>query len=299
MDERMAVKGLLNINKPAGLTSRAVVDRVARLVGRSKVGHAGTLDPLASGVLVICLGSATRLVEHVQHMTKTYRAIVRLGARSDTLDADGRIEAVADPGVPSGLQVEQAVASQVGQILQVPPEYSALRVQGRRAYDLARSGRAVTLEPRRVRVDRIETVSYDWPRLELVIDCGAGTYIRSIARDVGEKLGCGGLIESLVRTRIGHFTIETSVDPLCLTCDELAAHLKPLREAVADLPALTLHIEEQHRAVAQGRTFAAASLAPQVVPKGEVALVAADGRLLAVAQSDTSAGTLHPFKVMV
>jgi tRNA pseudouridine55 synthase len=275
------------------------VDRVAELVPRVKVGHAGTLDPLASGVLVLCLGSATRLVEYVQCMPKTYCAVVRLGARSDTLDADGQIEELTTPSIPSEPETREALTGLVGDVLQLPPQYSALRIRGRRAYDLARSGREAPLEPRRVRIDRIEIKDYEWPRLVLVIDCGAGTYIRSIARDVGEKLGCGGLLESLARTRIGHFTIETAIDTSTLTRETLAAHLRPPREAVADLPALTLYTEEQLRAVAQGRTVSAASLAPQVVPNGQVALLAADGRLLAVAQGDTSAGTLHPFKVML
>lgn len=124
------VKGILNLDKPSGITSRAVVDRVARLLPRIKVGHAGTLDPLASGVLIICVGSATRLIEAVQRMTKVYRTVIRLGARSDTLDAEGRVTVAENPSVPSELEVRQAVAGQVGEILQLPPEYSALKIKG-------------------------------------------------------------------------------------------------------------------------------------------------------------------------
>ncbi len=127
------VKGILNLNKPSGITSRAVVDRVARLLPRiNKVGHAGTLDPLASGILIICMGSATRLIESVQRMSKIYRTVIRLGARSDTLDAEGRVAVVENPCVPSEAQVRQALAGQVGEILQRPPEYSALKVKGQR-----------------------------------------------------------------------------------------------------------------------------------------------------------------------
>src|SRR5437763_8405087 len=176
--------GVLVVDKPRGLTSRAVVDRVARLVPLAKVGHAGTLDPLASGVLVVCIGPATRLVEMVQRLPKSYRTVVLLGARSDTLDAEGRIEPAANPGIPSRLDIERAVSPLVGEVDQMPPDYSALKVGGRRAYDLARAGRPVELAPRRVRIDRIVVLHYDWPRLELAIDCGSGTYIRSIARDV-------------------------------------------------------------------------------------------------------------------
>jgi tRNA pseudouridine55 synthase len=297
MHEGEAVKGLLNVNKPSGMTSRAVVDHVVRLRPGAKVGHAGTLDPLARGVLVICLGSATRLVEYVQRMAKTYRAVVRLGARSDTLDADGQVEELDSPHVPNEVEVRRAVAGQAGEILQVPPEFSALRVKGRRAYDLARSGRAVTLEPRPVRIDRIEVVRYDWPRLELEIDCGGGTYIRSIARDLGEELGCGGLIESLVRTRIGHFRIEDSVAPLGLTGAALPGHLHPLRAAVADLPTIVLD-SSQIADVAQGRFLAAASLALDSLPAGEIALLDSAGILVALARADHSQKTICPYKVL-
>ena len=202
------MNGLLNIDKPSGISSRAVVDLVARLLPRIKAGHAGTLDPLASGVLVVCVGSTTRLIESVQRMTKTYRTVIRLGARSETLDADGQVEVVENPRVPSEPEVRQALAGQVGEILQRPPEYSALKVKGQRAYRLARAGRVIDLEPRLVRIDRVELLSYQWPLLELEIACGGGTYIRSIARDVGEALACGGLVATLVRTRIGPFTVE-------------------------------------------------------------------------------------------
>ena len=154
------LRGLLNLNKPVGMTSRAVVDRVARFVPKRKAGHAGTLDPLASGVLVVCVGVATRLVESVQHLPKTYRTVIRLGARSDTLDADGQIEEVLDAPIPEEAAIRQAIAGQVGEIRQLPPEFSALKVNGQRAYDLARAGQAVRLEPRLVRIDRVELLSY-------------------------------------------------------------------------------------------------------------------------------------------
>ena len=202
--------GILNLHKPSGITSRQVVDRVAALLPRVKVGHAGTLDPLASGVLIVCVGAATRLVECIQRMTKTYHAVILLGARSDTLDADGRVTAVESPRVPSDQEVRLAVAGHVGMVAQLPPEFSALWVKGQRAYDLARAGQAVALKPRLVRIDRAELLAYRWPRLELEIDCGAGTYIRSVARDLGETLCCGGLIEKLVRTRIGPFELATA-----------------------------------------------------------------------------------------
>jgi len=292
------VKGILNLDKPSGITSRAVVDRVARLLPRIKVGHAGTLDLLASGVLIICVGSATRLIESVQRMTKVYRTVIRLGARSDTLDAEGRVAVAENPSVPSELEVRQALAGQVGEILQRPPEYSALKIKGQRAYDLARAGRVVDLEPRLVRIDRADLVSYRWPHLELEIACGGGTYIRSIARDVGEALTCGGLVATLVRTRIGPFALDSSADPTTLTSSSLAANLRPALDAVPDLPRITLD-ESQARAIAQGRVINAANLALDSVPHGEIALVDADGRLIAIGQGDSSQRTIHPRKVLM
>jgi len=292
------VKGILNLDKPSGITSRAVVDRVARLLPRIKVGHAGTLDLLASGVLIICVGSATRLIESVQRMTKVYRTVIRLGARSDTLDAEGRVAVAENPSVPSELEVRQALAGQVGEILQRPPEYSALKIKGQRAYDLARAGRVVDLQPRLVRIDRADLVSYRWPHLELEIACGGGTYIRSIARDVGEALTCGGLVATLVRTRIGPFALDSSADPTTLTSSSLAANLRPALDAVPDLPRITLD-ESQARAIAQGRVIDAANLALDSVPHGEIALVDADGRLIAIGQGDSSQRTIHPRKVLM
>jgi tRNA pseudouridine55 synthase len=292
------VKGILNLDKPSGITSRAVVDRVVRLLHRIKVGHAGTLDPLASGVLIICVGSATRLIEAVQRMTKVYRTVIRLGARSDTLDAEGRVTVVENPSVPSELEVRQAVAGQVGERLQLPPEYSALKIKGQRAYDLARAGRVVDLQPRLVRIDRADLVSYRWPHLELEIACGGGTYIRSIARDLGEALSCGGLVAALVRTRIGPFALDSSADPTTLTSSSLAANLRPAVDAVPDLPTITLN-ESQARAIAQGRVVDATNLALDSLPHGEIALLDAEGRLIAIGQGDSSHRTIYPRKVLV
>jgi tRNA pseudouridine55 synthase len=288
--------GVLNLNKPAGLTSRDVVNRVSRPLRGTKVGHAGTLDPLASGVLVVCVGPATRLIEYVQRLPKTYRTVVRLGARSDTLDADGRVVEVADATVPAEAAVRSALAGQVGTILQEPPQFSALKVEGRRAYDLARAGREVELAARPVTIHRIEVLGYAWPRLELEIECGGGTYIRSIARDVGEALGCGGLVEVLVRTRIGPFALADALDPLVLSAASLPALLKPALEAVPGLPRLVLSAEEV-AAVAQGRSLA---LGRQINPPstGEVALIDPEGTLVAIAEADPAADRIVPRRVL-
>jgi tRNA pseudouridine55 synthase len=291
--------GLLIVNKPRGTTSRAVVDQVARLVPRVKAGHAGTLDPLASGVLIVCLGPATRLVELIQPMPKTYRTIVLLGARSDTLDADGRIMPQADPIVPSRRDIERAVSPLVGAVDQRPPNYSALKIRGRRAYDLARAGRTLDLAPRRVHIHRIDVLHYDWPRLELEIDCGGGTYIRAIARDVGETLGCGGLVETLVRTRIGPFTIDQAVDPRELSAESLPHLLRRPLEAVADLPRRVLD-PDQAAAVAAGRKLLAPDLdrGDAGLATGPLALIDPQGRLIALAEFHPSEGSIQPRKVL-
>ena len=297
-----ALSGVLNLDKPTGLTSRDVVDKVSRPLRRVKVGHAGTLDPLASGVLVVCVGAATRLIEYVQRLPKTYRAVVILGARSDTLDADGRITPTPDPPVPAEPAVRAALAAQVGTILQMPPQFSALKVAGRRAYDLARAGHEVDLAPRPVTIRRVELTAYAWPRLEFEVDCGAGTYIRSIARDVGEALGCGGYIEVLVRTRIGPFTLSDAHDPRGLTAESIPGLLLPPAEAVAALPRLSL-TPEQVPLVARGQALDAARLVLDGLPAGpgpiEVALIAPDGSVAAIAEADVGAGVVRPRRVLV
>lgn len=294
--------GLLNLDKPIGMTSREAVDRVARPLKRAKlgakVGHAGTLDPLATGVLIVAVGAATRLIEHVQRSPKSYRAVVRLGAVSDTLDADGTITETPDPRVPTADEVREALAAQVGTIEQVPPSFSALRVGGQRSYDLARAGRAVELAARPVRIDRVELLRYDWPELEIAVDCGSGTYIRSVARDVGAALGVGGLIAVLRRTRIGPFTEADAIapDPERLTAETIPGLLRPALEAVADLPRLAL-TAEQAADVAQGKPLGRpAGVEPPSA--GELALIGPDGALLAIAEGDPAAGLVRPKKVL-
>ncbi|MGE3820364.1 MAG: tRNA pseudouridine(55) synthase TruB [Isosphaeraceae bacterium] len=289
-----ATSGVLNLNKPTGVTSRNVVDQVARLVRKTKVGHAGTLDPLATGVLVVCVGSATRLIEYVQRMPKTYRTVVRLGATSDTLDADGQIVEGEVRSIPSLDQVEQAVQAQVGSILQRPPEYSALKVAGKRAYDLARAGVNVELAPRPVRVDRVAILSYEWPRLELEIDCGAGTYIRSIARDVGESLGTGGLVEVLTRTAIGPFRLGEALDPRSLSAEALPGLLLSNSKAVSCLPSVKV-TDQDALNLARGRAIRVDDAG---LVAGELAVFTEEGSLVAIAEADPATGMLAPRRVL-
>jgi tRNA pseudouridine55 synthase len=297
---RESVDGLLVLDKPTGMTSRAAVDRALRWFPRgTKVGHTGTLDPLATGVLVLTFGKATRLGEYVQQMSKTYRAGVRLGARSDTDDADGVVVPVPGATAPDLSAVQPALHSFVGVIDQTPPAFSAAKVTGRRAYDLARSGEEVALEPRPVQIYRIDLLAYDWPNLELEVDCGKGTYIRSLARDLGERLGCGGYIQCLRRTRVGPFTAAMG---LSLDSDPATAReqLLPVGQAVAELPLIEVR-EDAVRRLARGEAVPLPAGAKQgnLPDATEVAVRGPDNALVAVATVDATKHLLRPRKVLV
>lgn len=221
------MNGLLVVDKPGGMTSRDAVNHAQAWFPRgTKVGHTGTLDPLATGVLVVCVGHATRLAEFVQAMGKTYAARFRLGATSTTDDADGEVTETPGRVPPGEAAVRDALAGFVGEIEQVPPAVSALKVDGKRAHDLVRRGRDVSPAPRPVRVDAVRVVRYDWPFLDAEVDCGKGTYIRSIARDLGAKLGVGGLVQTLRRTRVGPFAAGQGIAPDA-TADEARSRLLP------------------------------------------------------------------------
>ncbi len=218
--------GILNLSKPAGVTSRDVVNVVQRIVKPFKVGHAGTLDPMATGVLLVCVGKATRLISLLQEAPKTYHAEFILGQRSDTDDSTGNVEDVELLGPqPTEQQVKDGLTTYIGTINQVPPAFSAVKVAGQRAYAKARRGEEVTLAAKQVVVHDIQLLHYRWPSMTVAITCGTGTYIRSIARDLGEQLQCGGLMNALERSRIGRFNVASAVDPTELTAETLPALL--------------------------------------------------------------------------
>jgi tRNA pseudouridine55 synthase len=228
--------GLLNLNKPSGITSRDLVNRVQRLVRPLKTGHAGTLDPLASGVLLVCIGDATRLVKHLQGFRKTYVAEFVLGRSSDTDDSTGEVVIHAKPeSLPTLGDILEVLQRLTGVIAQVPPAYSAVHVGGRRAYDLARRGESPDLQPREVSVYAITVIDYSWPLLRVRIECGSGTYVRSIARDLGRLLGCGGLMSGLERTAIGVFEVEGSLSAELLSCEAIGTSLISPLQIVQDL----------------------------------------------------------------
>jgi tRNA pseudouridine55 synthase len=286
------LNGLLVLDKPGGLTSRAALDRAQRwFPRRTRLGHTGTLDPLATGVLVLCLGSATRLAEYVQRMGKTYRTRLRLGAKSDTDDADGTVTPVEGARLPAPDEIADAVKAFLGPIEQTPPAFSAVKVTGRRAYDLARSGEEVALVAKTVQVHGIDVLGYEPPFLDLEVRCGKGTYVRSLGRDLGERLGCGALVQTLRRLRVGPFTVDNAVS-LDADAAEARARLRPVEEAVAELPAVTLADAELKR-LRQGQGVPLARC-----DAGEVAVFDGRGRLAAVATYDADMRLLRPAKVL-
>jgi tRNA pseudouridine55 synthase len=288
----------LILDKPPGITSRAALDRAAAWFPLdTRVGHAGTLDPLASGVLVLCLGKATRLVEFVQDLPKTYRARLLLGARSDTDDADGVCVPAPDARVPDLSEIRKALHGFVGEIQQVPPKYSAARHQGKRAYKLARKQHEFELAPRLVKIQQIAIETYAYPQLDLVIDCGKGTYIRSLARDLGECLGCGGLIAALRRTRIGEFN-EANALKLESDIAQAREQLLPISTAVAHLPRLDLS-EALVSRLCQGQRLAQTDI-PDVQHSGSCDLAVFDGagQLAVIVRFEQELARISPVKVM-
>jgi tRNA pseudouridine55 synthase len=205
------VDGILNINKPGGKTSFSIVAMVRRLIRERRVGHAGTLDITASGVLPVCFGKGTRVIEFLMDAHKVYRAWVKLGIATDTYDATGKIVQQEDASNISQEQLESALNSFRGLIRQTPPMYSAIKNQGRRLYELARAGITVNRKSRLAKVYRLELLDFKPPLVTLEIECGQGTYIRSLAHDLGQLLGCGAYLENLVRLKYGPFDIADAV----------------------------------------------------------------------------------------
>ena len=303
--------GLLVLDKPLGVTSRAVVDTAMRwFPRRTKLGHTGTLDPLATGVLVLCVGRATRLTEFVQDLPKSYVAEITLGARSATDDAEGPITPVVctpSPGFageatglmePDRPTIEAALQTFLGTIQQVPPAFSAAKLAGRRSYDLARKGGAADLAPRTVRIDRIDIVFFDYPTLRLEIACGKGTYIRSLARDLGERLGCGAYVSALRRTRVGPFAAEQAV-PLEADPTTAQARLLEPAAAVTGLPSAVLDEPDLSR-FASGLTVLPGHPTGVTPPAdATVAVFDSAGQLRGIGRTGADGRFIRPVKVFV
>ncbi len=243
-----AISGVLVVDKPVGMTSHQVVQEIRRGTGIRRAGHAGTLDPRASGVLVVLIGPAVRLSEYVSAGDKRYQAIIRLGNATDTYDAEGRFTREEQPVEVTEEEFAEALKSFVGRIEQTPPPYSAVKVKGRKAYELARKGEEVKLKPRMIDVYHLELLEWAPPEAVVDVHCSSGTYVRSLAHDLGEKLGCGAYLVGLRRTKSGHFTLRDAV-PLrklkeAFVMGNWYQYLIPAADALLDWPAVTLNHEE-------------------------------------------------------
>lgn len=295
--EAPSLSGILNVDKPLGSSSHEVVVAIRNLSGQRKVGHAGTLDPLATGVLLACLGKATRVSQFLMDSHKTYRATLRLGISTTTHDAEGEVLARASVNVEQQ-EVQSALQQFVGRIDQVPPAYSAIQVGGKRLYDLARQGISVQVPSRKVDVYRLEISEWRPPTVTLMVECGPGTYVRALARDLGEALGCGAYLTGLRRTKSGQFTVDQSARLSDLEAasatGNLAGYLHPLDAAFAHLPAVHLDAESAYRlalgqAVPDPRHDAVGPKDVQEETKGQEARAYAPGGLfvaLAVRDKD-------------
>jgi len=276
------------------MTSHQVVQVIRNGTRIKRAGHTGTLDPRASGVLVVLIGPAVRLSEYVSAEDKRYQAIIKLGERTDTYDGDGAITGTSEVNVTMQ-QFEEALKQFVGEIEQVPPPYSAIKVQGRHAYDRARAGEEVELEPRIIQVHSLEMIEWNLPEVVVDVHCSSGTYVRSLAHDLGEVLGCGANLTGLRRTKSGRFTLKEAI-PLRKLVESFESnswyqYLIPAAEALSDWPSITLSNEEVD-AVRHGHRVPRESQAGQMVRA-----ITEQGELVALMEYDASSGEYQPKKV--
>jgi tRNA pseudouridine55 synthase len=294
IENKNLVSGVIVIDKPIGMTSHDVVQIVRKGTNIRRAGHTGTLDPRASGVLVVLVGPAVRLSEYVSASDKRYQAVIQLGISTDTYDADGRVLSTTSVDI-SEKQFNDVLQSFVGEIEQVPPPYSSVKVKGRHAYDMARNGEEVELEPRTINVYNLELL--EWAPPEAVIDvyCSSGTYVRSLAHDLGEKLGCGAHLIGLRRTKSGRFTLRDAV-PLrklkeSFEEDTWQKYIIPAAEALSDWPAVQLSVE-QLDIVRHGRRIPAES------NTGKMArAISEEGELIGLLELDAETMEWQPKKV--
>jgi tRNA pseudouridine55 synthase len=291
------LSGILNVDKPPDMTSHDVVDVIRRVSGQRRVGHAGTLDPMATGVLLVCLGQATRVAEYLMAGRKRYRASVVLGSTTDTYDAEGEVTSSGGRTDFEQAEIEAALAGLSGPIDQVPPIYSALKQGGEPLHRRARRGEQVEVEPRRVEIDEIQLLDWKPPVLILEIACSPGTYIRSLAHDLGQRLGSGAHLGALVRLASGRFTLEdaTSLERLeeAFRHGQEEQYLLPLDEALLDWPAIVVDGDEKQRMV-QGQPIPAQASKPA---DGWARAYSSDGDFLAIVAYEEGAGRWRPKKV--
>jgi tRNA pseudouridine55 synthase len=294
----LTIDGILNLDKPRGKTSFGVVALVRRLSGERRVGHAGTLDPDATGVLPVCLGQGTRLIEFLAEATKIYRAEIELGIATDTYDAAGKVTQRCDISHLTKEQVETALSSFIGFTDQTPPMYSAVKQQGVPLYRWARAGIELPRRARRIELSRLEMVDWKLPLFTLEVECSKGTYIRSLAHDLGQKLGCGAHLKSLVRLKSGPFHIKDAVSISRLEeafrQGSWAELFHPIDVAVLHLPAIVVD-EEGEKAVINGRPLD--SMQTTEVSGKICRAYSRDGRLIAILRCDEVRSCWKPEKV--
>ena len=285
--------GILVINKPQGWTSHDVVGRIRQLTHQKKVGHAGTLDPMATGVLLVCLGRATRVSEYLMASDKTYRAVMRLGVETDTYDADGEVVATLPVNVNES-DLRRALDKFAGAIDQVPPMYSALKLAGKPLYKLARKGVEVDRRPRRVTIHDITLRAWQSPDATIDVRCSPGTYVRSLAHDLGAALECGAHLAALTRLSSGSFTVEEAVTLADLEgLPDLRGLVRPMDAALQDLPAVTLDADAAQR-VLMGHSISLSGLDGSSLCR----VYDTNARFLAIMEYDPAAQLLRPKKVL-
>ncbi len=294
----MAIDGIFNIDKPVGITSHDVVARVRRLAGQKRVGHAGTLDPTASGVLPILLGQATRLAEYLSESGKAYRATIRFGVVTDSYDTEGQIVRESPVSLTRD-DIAAALPDFLGNQLQRPPLYSAIKIEGQRLYALARAGQTPEVSPRPIRIDALDVIDWTSPTLVLDVECSKGTYIRSLAFDLGERLGPGAHLAALIRTRSGPFTLASSIslDALAQAFSENTwrDHCFAADEALLDWHAAILDAENETR-MRYGQTLPMSADTPRN-RRPLLRAYSADGRFLGILRQDETGW--QPHKVLL
>ncbi len=291
--------GILNINKATGMTSHDVVARIRKLLHQRRVGHAGTLDPAASGVLPICIGQGTRIAEYLSESGKAYQAEITFGIVTDTYDAEGSIIRRADTSSLTLSQIEETLPHFLGPQQQLPPRYSAIKIQGQPAYKRVRSGEEITLEARAIEIHQLQVLAWEPPRLTLAVECSKGTYIRSLAYDLGEHLGYGAYLSALIRTRSGPFTLASSatLEQLAEANEEeiVSKYLLPADSALQDYPALALDAATIER-VLHGNAFRDPRV--HVQPEATLARIYdTEGHFLAIATWNSQQQQWQPKKV--
>lgn len=295
-----AINGILNIDKPKDLTSMDVVRRIKRASKQKRVGHGGTLDPIATGVIPICMGQATRMMEYVVDGSKEYRGTVEMGVETDTYDAMGEAVRRADTSGVTAYRIEGALDSFEGEVMQVPPMYSALKIKGKRLYNLARAGIEVEREARPVKVHDVKLLDYTPPHAVVEVSCGRGFYMRSLAHDLGQALGCGGHLKELVRLRSGPFSVSEAASleeaEECFLSGDWSGLVHAPDAVVQHLKAITVE-KPVEAMIRQGRPVPTGAGVPAPEPEERRRAYGADGRFMGILAYNASEAHWQPERV--